>query len=35
LTGKFFAPLRECEGFLIVEHKGARLEVVSVPALAG
>jgi hypothetical protein len=30
LTGKLFAPLKECEGFLIVEHKGGRLEVEEV-----
>src|SRR5437660_223358 len=35
LTGKLFASLKECEGFLIVEHKGGRLEVESVPALVG
>jgi phosphohistidine phosphatase SixA len=27
LTGKVHAPLKECEGFLIVEQKGGRLEV--------
>jgi broad specificity phosphatase PhoE len=27
LTGKLFAPLRPCEGFVIVEHKGGRLEI--------
>lgn len=27
LTGKLYAPLNECEGFLLTEQKGGRLEV--------
>lgn len=31
LTGKIFPALRECEGFLVTEHKGGRLGVEGAP----
>ena len=35
LTGKLFRPLKACEGFVIVEHRGGRLEVEEIRGVAG